>query len=386
MDNSPSRRRTRFALVTCLAFVVAGCVAEHWKHRASGMPGLPRTQVSYKGSSPYFKVDFDRFTGQGSCVWCHPKASAIWAEEESFHKDAYGLLNETQRQRPECVKCHVTAFNQEGVYPLEVEAKQSERSQGFSFGGDPDVNRHFLGVQCEACHGPNCGNKYTPEQQLETCLRCHNEECPEFTDFEPETALERMRHAATGAVEEVDFDAYVGLDACFMCHRTVFESSRREQQAHLLAFEVLGPEERKDPSCLACHTTGFNRDGVYPLEAGRDTGKRRSGYTFGGDPESNRAFEGVQCEACHGINCGTYTEEEQIEQQCLACHSGNCEHDRGFRWEEAIEKVRHRPPADYADTGPSKVSIDWYDLETGKQVANAWQLPLLIILSNPPDG
>ena len=101
------------------------------------------TQIGFRGSSPYFKVDFDRYTGAGTCVWCHPEASRLWHAEESFHVQAYELLDEEARGRPECVKCHVTAFNLDDHYPLEDEAKRDDRELGFTWGGDPVLNARF---------------------------------------------------------------------------------------------------------------------------------------------------------------------------------------------------------------------------------------------------
>jgi len=292
--------------------------------------GRPHSQISYKGSSPYFKVDFDRYTGAVTCVWCHPKATAIWKKEEAFHVKAFESLTAEARKKLECVKCHVTAFNQDEIYPFEEWEKATERKLGYTWGGDAEVNRHFEGVQCEACHGPNCGNKYSRERLIATCVKCHNEESPDFKGFDADEALKKLKHAKVGAVEKIDYNTYVGLDGCFMCHWPNYQAWKRDQQVHVNAFQVLDEAGRKDPACLKCHTTGFNQGGVYPLAEKEKERSRASGYTYGGDPAVNRKFEGVQCEACHGINCGTYTEVERIRPQCVKCHSGECAHDRGF--------------------------------------------------------
>ena len=73
----------------------------------------------------------------------------------------------------------------------------------------------------------------------------------------------------------------------------------------------------------------------------------RKGATLCTDEQSVAKFEGVQCEACHGINCGTVTTEALIRKRCESCHSGACEHDDGFDWEKDYPLVKHRPPADY---------------------------------------
>jgi hypothetical protein len=365
-------------------------IGGHLVARGEGDPaaprkGRPRPQVTFKGSSPFFKVDFDRYTGVVTCVWCHPKATAIWREEETFHRDAFAILDAKARGNPECVKCHVTAYNRDGTYPLEVdESDRTGRKMGFAFGGDPDVNRHFEGVQCEACHGPNCGNKYSRERLKRGCERCHNDEYPLFKGFDFDEAVKRLKHAAVGADEKVDYDTFAGLAGCFMCHWPNYETWRTYQGPHVRAFEVLDEEGRKNPECLACHTTGFSVDGRYPREGKSGL---RGGYRHGGAPKAVAKFEGVQCEACHGINCGTYTTVEQIKPRCAGCHSGACAHDEGFDFARDFEKVKHRAPEGYqADEADRKVLIEWYDLETALKTARTFRMPILVLFSNPPDG
>jgi hypothetical protein len=381
-----ARRLLLLVAVVC-GLTVVSLLAEECGKGDARRKGRPRSQVTYKGSSPYFKVDFDRYTGAVTCVWCHPKATAVWEKEEAFHRDAYRTLDEKSRAKPECVKCHVTAYNRDGVYPFEVdEEKRTSRKMGFTWGGDAAVNDLFIGVQCEACHGPNCGNKYSEDRLAEICEGCHNEESPTFEGFDAEEAMKRMKHAAVGADEKVEFDTYAGVDSCFMCHWPNYRTWKESQGPHARAFEALDEKARRDPNCLKCHTTGFSSDGVYPLEEAAVRKSRRSGYELGGPAEQLAKFEGVQCEACHGINCGTHTTKERIRKQCEACHSGACEHDDGFDWKRDFPKVMHRPPADYEDTGERKVLIEWYDLEQGLETAASYRMPLLVIFSNPPDG
>jgi len=372
-------------LVAVLLFVAL--LSARADEDAGTRKGRPRPQITYKGTSPFFKVDFDRYTGKVTCVWCHPKATAIWEKEEAFHLDAFSSLDDKAKADPACVKCHVTAFNRDGEYPLEIdEEKRTVRKLGCTWGGDAEVNRHFLGVQCEACHGPNCGNKYTKAELEEICTGCHNEEYPGFEGFDAESAFKRMKHAAVGADEKVSFDAYAGVDSCSMCHWPNSGSWKERQAAHVRAYEVLGEKDRENAACLKCHTTGFSRDGVYPLEEEPDRESRRSGYSFGGSAVALEKFRGVQCEACHGINCGTHTTTERIREQCEKCHSGECEKDDGFDWKRDYEKVRHLPPPDYEPAGDPKVLIEFYELEEGLETAKAYRMPLMVLFSNPPDG
>ncbi len=79
---------------------------------------------------------------------------------------------------------------------------------------------------------------------------------------------------------------FVGTKKCKMCHKgdkrgNVFE--KWMERKHSKAFETLKKEgKEKDPACLECHTTAFNK----------------GGYKIG-DPDASK-FEGVGCESCHG--------------------------------------------------------------------------------------
>ena len=65
---------------------------------------------------------------------------------------------------------------------------------------------------------------------------------------------------------------YVGAAKCKMCHKAEFTAW--SETGHAKAFDVLSDEEKKNPACISCHTTGTDAEGVL--------------------------IEGVQCEACHG--------------------------------------------------------------------------------------
>ena len=74
---------------------------------------------------------------------------------------------------------------------------------------------------------------------------------------------------------------YVGVKKCKMCHKgekrgNVFE--KWEKGPHADAFGKLKDADKKNPECLACHTTGFNK----------------GGYKIG-DANASK-FEGIQCE------------------------------------------------------------------------------------------
>jgi len=348
--------------------------------------GRQPTQIHYSGKNPAFKVDFDQYTGIDNCSWCHPSIIAAWKEKESFHARAFDALDESARKRPECLKCHVTGFNENGVYPLESGRYRTKRKLGYTFGGDPSLNALFEGVQCEACHGPNCGGKKPMDEMIARCRGCHTPEGnPHYKEFEPGRFLAKIKHKAIG-VEEVSYDRFAGLVSCKMCHYPNFLTWKRDQAAHARAYADLPPAGRKNEKCLACHTTGFNSGGIHPMEDPERRSSLKGGFTWKGDPEKNAAFEGVQCEACHGINCGTYTEADQIRRRCERCHSGACGHDDGFSWDRDYAVVRHRAPEAAAVGRSPKIRIHYYDFEEGRGVALKFNRPLFVLLSNPPEG
>ncbi len=78
---------------------------------------------------------------------------------------------------------------------------------------------------------------------------------------------------AQEAKKKVKTPEYVGAKKCKMCHKKVEHSSWLKTK-HATAYDVLKAEDKKNDSCVVCHSTGF---GV-----------------------ADTLLEGVQCEACHG--------------------------------------------------------------------------------------
>lgn len=133
---------------------------------------------------------------------------------------------------------------------------------------------------------------------------------------------------------------YVGLKRCKGCH--IIQYRTWQKGGHSRAFLHLKGEERKDPRCLVCHTTGYGRPG-----------------SDGAD------LRNVQCEACHGpgsiyrspiiMNKSRYLKDphgmhrrameaglkEPEERVCIECHNQRCPNFREFHIKEALKKIRH---------------------------------------------
>ncbi len=104
---------------------------------------------------------------------------------------------------------------------------------------------------------------------------------------------------------------FVGAEVCGSCHADIYKKWRKT--AHAQATDTLG-KKAKLASCLGCHSTG---------EA----------------PAGKVAFEGVQCESCHGPGAGYSPDDvmrnptlvralglrdlagdKQVAALCMSCH------------------------------------------------------------------
>lgn len=110
---------------------------------------------------------------------------------------------------------------------------------------------------------------------------------------------------------------YLGNEACRECHPGVYAFWRRT--VHARSFQDLSRAgERKDPTCLRCHTTGYGE---------------LSGFL---DPDRTPGLAAVGCEACHGpgaLHAGSLYPELvpttlgrdcppcEIQRLCHTCHT-----------------------------------------------------------------
>lgn len=135
---------------------------------------------------------------------------------------------------------------------------------------------------------------------------------------------------------------YVGSKKCKMCHKgekkgMVFE--KWMERKHSKAFETLKKDgKEKDPACLECHTTAFNK----------------GGYKIGDENASK--FEGVGCESCHGpgsdykkmsvmkdkaksLAAGLIVPDEKL---CKTCHDpAKSDTAKPFKKDEYFKKIDH---------------------------------------------
>jgi hypothetical protein len=113
------------------------------------------------------------YVGMEECGFCHKDAVAFW--NKTVHAKAWETLVEAGKELDyDCVKCHVTGWEQPGGSTLAF-------------------NESLRDVQCEVCHGPGSLHvaadgkekksslvRATPE---DVCIRCHNKEHSDTFDY-----------------------------------------------------------------------------------------------------------------------------------------------------------------------------------------------------------
>lgn len=150
---------------------------------------------------------------------------------------------------------------------------------------------------------------------------------PLYLGFAMPVAAEEPAVVAHAAAADGE---YTGAKAgCRKCHLKQYRSW--EKTPHAKTLEALPEDERSNPECLRCHTTGFGEP---------------TGFTSV-DATPELAFVG--CEQCHGPGSG-YRDKEIMqdheasaaaglripdEQTCLGCHNDESPQFSGsFDYEE----------------------------------------------------
>jgi hypothetical protein len=134
--------------------------------------------------------------------------------------------------------------------------------------------------------------------------------------------------------EEKPVPAYVGDRRCKVCHLATFKAW--EETDHANAFQTLKEDERKNPICIACHTTGYGAGGH-------------------GSKEMVVDLTNIQCESCHGpgslysrssvMRDRKHSEELGLvrigPETCTRCHNENSPTFRVFDYKEFLKTGTH---------------------------------------------
>jgi len=131
--------------------------------------------------------------------------------------------------------------------------------------------------------------------------------------------------------------SYIGAAKCKSCHLKK-EYKAWGETRHAKAFARLKENEAKDPKCVKCHVTGYNKGG-YAL-----------------DRKNVPDLANVQCEACHGPGSDykSITKDLAKEQAaglilsdvkvCLECHNKESPHYKEFSFEKTKITSSHPVP------------------------------------------
>jgi hypothetical protein len=129
---------------------------------------------------------------------------------------------------------------------------------------------------------------------------------------------------------------YVGVKKCKVCHIKIYQTWKETK--HAIAFDKLNEQEKLDPKCTECHTTGKDIN-----------------------------FPGIQCEVCHGpgskftsatiMNKKKYEADPEgqrkmaleagliidpNEASCKRCHNERSPHYKGFDFKARNEEIKHK--------------------------------------------
>lgn len=137
----------------------------------------------------------------------------------------------------------------------------------------------------------------------------------------------------SNVVAEEEANEYVGNSekSCKMCHKDQVKEWKTWPMAK--AWDRLSDEEKKDETCIACHTTGFGKPGGFISE------------------KKTPKLLGVQCEACHGP-AGKHmkvpmTDKEgkaatmgkPTEDNCIQCHNKKSPNFDGFKFKDGVKEL-----------------------------------------------
>lgn len=129
---------------------------------ASTIPPAPATAPPAAGSREFLTAT--------ACVTCHGEAYDVYLQ--SAHARAFDtLVKANQDYNPQCVKCHVTGYDNPNGF---INVRQT-----------PELTH----VQCEACHGSAADHIRDPQKPFgnvppRNCFTCHTKEnSPDFDFF-----------------------------------------------------------------------------------------------------------------------------------------------------------------------------------------------------------
>jgi len=173
---------------------------------------LSLAEADEKGSEILRKVSFS--ANANNCRACHQKQFDFW--QSTKHASAYLVLYEkNQHFNPDCIGCHTLGFQDPRGFALAAKPLESKTlkvepfmKKIFAKGKDEkkrrafyhseiklandrkQIQKNFLNVQCEHCHGnraghPNPAVVTQKKVSLSSCVECHKP--PNAREFDPKS-------------------------------------------------------------------------------------------------------------------------------------------------------------------------------------------------------
>jgi len=163
-------------------------------------------------------------------------------------------------------------------------------------------------------------SKYDDHPQVQEMLNQYKAALQELLKTSPQVGFRFRPEVPPRETAVPAIPSFVGERVCSDCHQQ--EHVSWLATSHARAYQTLAEQGKSsDPTCLACHTTGYGESRNPP----------------------GISLENVQCEACHGPGEGHPEPRKSLlkigENQCFKCH--NPSNSPKFNYPDYLQKVRH---------------------------------------------
>jgi len=145
-----------------------------FKERLKDVRKREAVEQAVGSTTPNANTPHEKFLGAQVCARCHQTAFDSW--KDSHHATSMAVLEKKAMETSaECLKCHVTGFNQPSGYP--------------------NLSTELGSVSCEQCHGFGTlhGDKtFVMKPGAESCTTCHDKK--NSPNFDYATYWKKIAH------------------------------------------------------------------------------------------------------------------------------------------------------------------------------------------------
>ncbi len=217
------------------------------------------------------------YVGSARCESCHQQAYDVWSE--SAHAKAMERLekekNPSNRQfDPECIKCHVTGFQNPGGYNdfvpniADWPAKPNPLPNAAQIAKH---NKNLRGVGCESCHGPASEHVKNPNNMAVRKLMNPYKPTPAERKLEDDLVKNPKDAKALQQWLQLSGPRRRAIEAnnCIKCHDAENDVNWGNAGKDIVARWLLNPINPKDPKRLIHHEQK-NKGAANPPPAVKD--------------------------------------------------------------------------------------------------------------------